>query len=258
MHLSMLMAPPSTTRIWWSACVVGDGEAETGPLATSWHANKFLNPVPTARCCRSCTSTVTRSRTHRPRPHSGARARRADARLRIRAAASSTPGTTRRRCTRASRRLLDEALDRIEEIQRARAIDGAIPRPTWPMIVLRSPKGWTGPPSRRREADGRNLALASGADDRCAHEPGSPASARGVAAQLSAEELFDESGRSSPELAAIAPKGERRMSANPHANGGLLLRDLVLPDFRDYAVEVTTPGRVTGIDARARARSCAT
>ena len=138
--------------------------------------------------------------------------------------------------------LLDEALDRIEEIQRSARVDGVMARPTWPMIVLRSPKGWTGP----AEIDG----LPMEGTWRSHQVPmtdvrTNPDHLRVLEEWLRSyrpNELFDDEGRLRSELAAIAPKGERRMSANPHANGGLLLRDLVLPDFRRYAVEVKTPG----------------
>ena len=226
------------------ACVVGDGEAETGPLATSWHANKFLNPRtdgavlpilhlngykianPTvlARIPEHELEALMRGYGYEPLfisiddedDHTDVHARFAG--------------------------LLDEALDRIEEIQRSARIDGVMARPTWPMIVLRSPKGWTGP----AEIDG----LPMEGTWRSHQVPmtdvrTNPDHLRVLEEWLRSyrpNELFDDEGRLRSELAAIAPKGERRMSANPHANGGLLLRDLVLPDFRRYAVEVKMPG----------------
>ena len=137
---------------------------------------------------------------------------------------------------------LDEALDEIREIQRrAREHDEELTRPRWPMLILRTPKGWTGP----KEVDGKKTE-----DSWRSHQVPMPA-VRDSQAHLRQleewlrsyrpEELFDDDGRLVPELAALAPAGERRMSANPHANGGALMRDLVLPDFRDYAVEVSSP-----------------
>ncbi len=226
------------------ACVVGDGEAETGPLATSWHANKFLNPRtdgavlpilhlngykianPTvlARIPDEELRDLMRGYGHEPlfvsiRPdddHADAHARFASA--------------------------LDEALDQCEEIQRSARVDGETARPAWPMIVLRSPKGWTGP----AEVDG----LPMEGTWRSHQVPMTDVRANPDHLRLledwlrsyGPDELFDEDGRLRPELAELAPAGDRRMSANPHANGGLLLRDLVLPDFRDYGVEVTEPG----------------
>ena len=143
-----------------------------------------------------------------------------------------------RPCTSVSRRPRRGA-------RRHRAIRrrGGTERPQWPMIVLRTPKGWTGP----KEVDGLpvegTLALAPGADRRPAREPGAPErSSRSGCGRYRPEELFDEQGAPLPELLALPPEGDKRMSANPHANGGELLRDLALPDFRDYAVEVDQPG----------------
>ncbi|MGZ4337751.1 MAG: phosphoketolase family protein [Gaiellaceae bacterium] len=226
------------------ACVVGDGEAETGPLATSWHANKFLNPRtdgvvlpilhlngykianPTvlARIPEHELEALMRGYGYEPLFISiGAEDDHADVHTRFAG-------------------LLDEALDRIDEIQRSARVDGVTERPKWPMIVLRSPKGWTGP----AEIDG----LPMEGTWRSHQVPmtdvrTNPDHLRVLEEWLRSyrpNELFDDEGRLRSELAAIAPKGERRMSANPHANGGLLLRDLVLPDFRRYAVEVKTPG----------------
>ena len=142
---------------------------------------------------------------------------------------------------------LDAGLDAIAAIQAEARTSGRPPRrPAWPMIVLRTPKGWTGPKmvdGHRAEGSWRShqVPLAEPENQPC---PSAPAG--GVAAQLPAQELFDETGRLQPQLAALAPSGERRMSANPHANGGVLLRDLHLPDFGQYAVEVSGPGVATG------------
>jgi xylulose-5-phosphate/fructose-6-phosphate phosphoketolase len=226
------------------ACVVGDGEAETGPLATSWHGNKFVNPVtdgvvlpilhlngykianPTilARIPEEELAGLMRGYGHEP--------------LFMSVQAEDDHLEVHRRFAS----VLDEALDRIEEIQRAARIDGVTTRPTWPMIVLRSPKGWTGP----REVDGLPMEgtwrshQVPMTDVRT--NPGHLQLLEDWLRSYSPEELFDDGGSLRPDLAATAPKGVRRMSANPHANGGLLLRDLALPDFRDYALEVGKSG----------------
>jgi xylulose-5-phosphate/fructose-6-phosphate phosphoketolase len=226
------------------ACVVGDGEAETGPLAASWHSNKFLNPVADGAVLpvlhlngyKIAGPTVL--------------ARIPDRELIAlfegygwRAAVVSggfddeDSGPAHQRFAAA----LDEALDEIAELQRLAREDGEDSRPAWPMLILRTPKGWTGPD----EVDG----LKTEGTWR-SHQVPMPA-ARDTPehlAQLEAwlksyrpEELFDEAGAFVRELAELAPRGSRRMSANPHANGGELLHGLVLPDFRDYAVAVEKP-----------------
>jgi xylulose-5-phosphate/fructose-6-phosphate phosphoketolase len=228
------------------ACVVGDGEAETGPLATSWHSNKFLNPArdgavlpilhlngykianPTvlARIPEEELASLLEGYGHRP--------------LFVTGGFDGEPAEPVHKRFAAA---LDEALDEIATIQH-RARDGEdTARPRWPMIVLRTPKGWTGP----RELDGVPVE----GSWRSHQVPmtdvrENPAHLRVLEDWLRSyrpDELFDARGALTPDLAALAPTGERRMSANPYANGGLLLRDLVLPDFRDYAVEVDEPGR---------------
>ena len=226
------------------ACVIGDGEAETGPLATSWHANKFLNartdgavlpilhlngykianPTVLARIPEAELEALMRGYGYEPLFISiRADDDHADAHIRFAS-------------------VLDEALDRIDEIQRSARVDGVTERPTWPMIVLRSPKGWTGP----AEVDGVQVE----GNWRSHQVPMTDVRSNADHLRLLEEwmrsygpdELFDEQGRLRAEFADVAPKGERRMSANPNANGGLLLRDLSLPDFRDYAFEVKQPG----------------
>jgi xylulose-5-phosphate/fructose-6-phosphate phosphoketolase len=224
-------------------CVVGDGEAETGPLATSWHSNKFLNPArdgavlpvlhlngykianPTvlARIPETELRSLMEGYGYAPRFVEGH-----DPQVMHQLMAAT----------------LDEVTAEIAEIQRrARNEDPTHPseRPRWPMIVLRTPKGWTGP----KVVDGlpaegsfrsHQVPLADLAEN--------PEHLRQLEEWLRSyrpEELFDEDGVLRAELAALAPEGERRMGANPHANGGALLRDLELPDFRDYAVEVPAP-----------------
>lgn len=228
------------------ACVIGDGEAETGPLATSWHSNKFLNPAtdgavlpilhlngykianPTvlARIGNDELRSLMEGYGYQPYFVEG------DDPAYMHEAMAAT---------------LDRILDEVHEIQ-AQARSGAAVRPRWPMIVMRTPKGWTGP----REVDGtpventwraHQVPLAGLADH--------PAHLQQLEAWMKSyrpEELFDENGSVRPELAALAPKGSRRMGANPHANGGVLLRDLNLPDFRDYKVDVQAPG---GVNAEA-------
>jgi xylulose-5-phosphate/fructose-6-phosphate phosphoketolase len=227
------------------ACVIGDGEAETGPLATSWHSNKFLNPSsdgavlpilhlngykianPTilARIPREELEQLLRGygwvpyfvRGHEPLPMHEAMAT-----------------------------ALDTVIEQIRAIQTDARVRGATIRPRWPMIVLDSPKGWTGP----KFIDGKAVEGTFRSHQVPLSDPArNPAHLRQLEEWLRSyrpEELFDEQGRLKPELAALAPSGERRMGANPNANGGIKLRDLRMPDFADYAVQVPKPG-VPGI-----------
>ncbi len=234
------------------ACVVGDGEAETGPLAASWHSNKFLNPAidgavlpilqlngfkianPTllARIPRDELDKLFEGYGYRP------------------ITVEITDPDDHAAAHQAMAAALDDALDEIRRIQsaarvRAAADPAATTRPSWPMIILRSPKGWTGPKAvdgKRTEGSWRShqVPLSEMRDN-----PAHLAQLRDWLASYRPEELFDADGRLRPELAALAPAGERRMSANPHANGGLLLRELDLPDFRDYAVAVKEHGTTT-------------
>jgi xylulose-5-phosphate/fructose-6-phosphate phosphoketolase len=224
------------------ACVVGDGEAETGPLATSWHGNTFLNPrrdgvvLPILHLngYKIANPTVL--------------ARIPEERLvsllegygwRPVVVAGEEPEAVHESLAAA----LDSVLDDIAELQRRARSDGALPAPQWPMIVLRTPKGWTGP----KEVDGVPVegtwrshqvpVLAA------RQNPEHLRILEGWLRSYRPEELFDEGGRLVRELRELAPRGERRMSANPNANGGLLLRDLVLPDFREYGVSVAAPAR---------------
>jgi xylulose-5-phosphate/fructose-6-phosphate phosphoketolase len=226
------------------ACVVGDGEAETGPLATSWHSNKFLNAVtdgavlpvlhlngykiasPTVLARIPEHELVALFEGYGWRP------------LLVTSELDDPPAGAHQRFAAA----LDEALDEIRSHQQAARTGQTSERPRWPMLILRTPKGWTGP----REVDGVQIEgtwRAHQVPVLGAHED---AGHRKILEQwmrsYEPEKLFDENGRLHEDLRALPPKGERRMSANPHANGGVLLHDLILPDFRDYAVEVKKPG----------------
>lgn len=223
-----------------TCCVVGDGEAETGPLATSWHSNKFLNPRtdgavlpilhlngykianPTilARISHTELECLFVGYGYQPLFVEG-----------------DDPETMHQLMAAA----VDTAITSIAAIQRRAREGGDESRPRWPMIILRSPKGWTGPKTvdgKQSEGSWRSHQVPFSDMDKPEH------------VQLLGEwmasykpaELFDKDGRLMPEIAALAPAGQRRMGANLHANGGALLRDLRLPDFRDYAVAVPTPG----------------
>jgi len=229
------------------ACIIGDGEAETGPLATAWHSNKFLDPVRDG----AVLPILHLNGWKIANPTVPARIPRAELEQMLRGcgwAASFVEGDVPADVHKRMVAALDGALDRIREIQRAARDGKTTDRPTWPMIVLATPKGWTGP----KVVDGKKVEGTFRAHQVPLSDPtGNP----GHLAQLEAwlrgyrpEELFDAKGRLLPELQSLAPVGSRRMGANPHANGGLLLRDLALPDFRKHAVAVPSPG---GADAEA-------
>ncbi len=232
------------------ACVVGDGEAETGPLATAWHSNKFLNPV---------TDGVVVPILHLngykiANPTILARISRTELQQLLEGCgwapilfvAGQEPQTMHRLMADA----LDTAIARIREIHEDARVRGNRARPRWPMIVLESPKGWTGP----KEIDGQRIEGTFRAHQVPLTDPRTnPAHLRQLESWLRSyrpQELFDAHGRLRVELRALAPAGERRMSANPHANGGLLLHDLQLPDFQAYAVEVPGAGAVEAEDTR--------
>ena len=225
-------------------CVIGDGEAETGPLATSWHSNKFLNPAQDGAVLpilhlngyKIANPTVL--------------ARIPETELRsLLEGYGHDPIFVEGHEPFAMHRLMAEALgqavDRITQIQAEARTGAGADRPRWPMIVLRSPKGWTGP----KIVDGlpaegtfrsHQVPLA-----RVREDPEHLAQLETWLRSYRPQELFDDQGKLRPELFALAPAGERRMSANPHANGGVLLRDLELPDFRSFAVDVPEPGAAT-------------
>jgi xylulose-5-phosphate/fructose-6-phosphate phosphoketolase len=225
-------------------CVVGDGEAETGALAASWHSNKFLDPITDGAVLpilhlngyKIANPTVL-ARV----PEDELRALLEGHGYAPRFVAGSEPEEMHRRMAAT----LDEVVGEIRGLQHRAREDGDASRPLWPMIVLSTPKGWTGP----QEVDGvqvegtfraHQVPLAGLAD-----RPEHLAELEAWLRSYRPEELFDDAGALRSDLAALAPRGERRMGANPHANGGLLKRPLELPDFRDYAVEVPKPGATT-------------
>ena len=236
-----------------ACCVVGDGEAETGALAASWHSNKFLNPAqdgavlpilhlngykiagPTVLARIGDDELAQLMRGCGYEPHF---------------VAGHEPAAMHRDMAAA----LDVCLDAIRAIQMEARCDGFSRRRRWPMIVLRSPKGWTGPGlvdgvAIEGTQRAHQVPLAG-----FAQTPSHVALLEAWLRSYRPHELFDAHGALRPEIAALAPRGERRMSANPHANGGLLLKDLRLPDFRDYAVEVVAPGAQTAEATRVAGR----
>jgi xylulose-5-phosphate/fructose-6-phosphate phosphoketolase len=222
-------------------CVVGDGEAETGALAASWHSNKFLNPARDGAVLpilhlngyKIANPTVL--------------ARLSDEELtQLFTGYGYVPYFVEGREPEVMHQLMASTLDtviaEIRSIQHKARLQGVKERPIWPIVILRTPKGWTGPVV----VDGKPVE-----DTWRAHQvplselASKPEHLRQLEQWMKsyrAEELFDHKGKLLPELAELAPKGDRRMGANPHANGGLLLKDLVMPDFRDYAVQVVKPG----------------
>jgi len=224
-------------------CVVGDGEAETGPLAASWHSNKFLNPV-----TDGAVLPVLHLNGYKiANPTVLARVPEDELADLMRGYGYTPHFVTGEDPTEVHQQLaatLDTVLDDIETIQEQARTDGgrrAAVRPLWPMIVLRTPKGWTGP----KEVDGQQVEGTFRSHQVPLSQTRSNPEHRALLEQwlrsYRPEELFDTTGQLVPELQALAPVGPRRMSANPHANGGQLLRDLDLPDFRAYAVPVEHP-----------------
>jgi xylulose-5-phosphate/fructose-6-phosphate phosphoketolase len=226
------------------ACVVGDGEAETGPLATCWHSNKFLNPVHDGAVLpilhlngyKIANPTVLARISHEELDQ-------------LFRGYGYTPyfveGADPDEVHQLMAATLDTIAAEIKLIQTEARTNGFTMRPRWPMIVLRTPKGWTGP----REVDGLPIEGTWRAHQvPLAELAAKPQHLKMLEAWMRSyrpDELFDESGRLVAELAELAPRGERRMGANPHANGGILLRDLRMPNFRDYSVDVPHPGTVT-------------
>ncbi len=223
------------------ACVVGDGEAETGPLAAAWHSNKFLNPAtdgavlpilhlngykianPTvlARIPYAELESLFIGYGYQPYFVEG-----------------DEPETMHQQMATT----LDAVIGEIKSIQQKAHANGVGARPRWPMIILKTPKGWTGP----KEVDGQKTEGSWRSHQVPFGELSKPEHLRLLKQWMQSyqpEELFDNNGALKPELAELAPKGARRMGANPHANGGVLLKDLRLPDFRDYAVDLPQPGQ---------------
>jgi xylulose-5-phosphate/fructose-6-phosphate phosphoketolase len=230
------------------ACVIGDGEAETGPLATAWHSNKFLNPISDGAVLPILH--LNGYKISNPTVLARITPEELDQLLR---GYGWTPyyveGHEPELMHQAMALALDEAVENILAIQHNAQTQTEPTRPRWPLIVLRSPKGWTGP----KEVDGQpnegsfrahQVPLAVSAEA----PPEHLAQLESWLRSYRPEELFDEDGRLLPELAELAPLGARRMGANPHANGGLLLQPLHLPDFADYAVAVPSPGAVQASD----------
>jgi xylulose-5-phosphate/fructose-6-phosphate phosphoketolase len=228
-----------------AACVVGDGEAETGPLATAWHSNKFLdpardgavlpilhlngykiaNPTVLARITPDELADLMRGYGYEPHFVEG-----------------DDPAVMHQLMAAT----LDRVMDEIAAIQKSARSGKGLERPRWPMIVLRSPKGWTGPKEvdgKKTEGYWRSHQVPFG---NLAENPKHIRLLEQWMKSYKTEELFEGDGALRAELAELAPEGTRRMGANPHANGGLLLRDLDLPGFRDYAIELGSPGVVTG------------
>jgi xylulose-5-phosphate/fructose-6-phosphate phosphoketolase len=233
-------------------CVVGDGEAETGACATSWHSNKFLNPErdgavlpilhlngykiagPTvlARIRREELIDLFTGYGYKPYFVEG-----------------DDPPTMHQLMAAT----MDKVLAEIQSIQRSARQNPGWQRPQWPMIILRSPKGWTGP----KVVDGLQIEGTFRAHQVPVTDLGKPEHLKILEQWMLSykpEELFDSSGRLFAELAELAPKGDRRMGANPHANGGLLLKDLQMPDFRQHAVKVSQPGNSYGESTRVLGR----
>src|SRR5438270_319896 len=230
------------------ACVVGDGEAETGPLATGWHGNKFLNPARDG-----CVLPILHLNGYKiANPCFLARIPK-DELQKYFEGMGYTPYFVEGHDPQSVHQQLADVLDtvvaEIKQIWADARTGGGVKRPAWPMIVFRTPKGWTCPPEidgKKCEDYWRSHQVPMGDMDK-------PERIRVLEQWMKGyrpEELFDAQGRLKPELAELAPRGQRRMSANPHANGGLLLRDLRMPDFRDYAVEVPSPGATTVESAR--------
>ena len=225
-----------------AACVVGDGEAETGPLATSWHSNKFLDPVRDG----AVLPILHLNGYKIAGPTVLARIPKAELESLFRGYGYSPyylEGDDPAKMHQLMAATLDTIIAEIKTIQQQARAKGFTTRPQWPMIILRTPKGWTGP----KTVDGKRVEGTFRAHQVPMGDMDKPDHIKILERWMKSyrpEELFDKSGRLRAELAELAPKGERRMGANPHANGGILLRDLRMPDFCDYAVKVPQPGAV--------------
>ena len=230
------------------ACIVGDGEAETGPLATAWHSNKFLNPITDGAVLpilhlngyKIANPTILARITHKElkqlfhgygwEPY-------------------FVEGDKPKKMHQLMAATMEKVISEIHKIQSHARVRNDTTRPRWPMIVLNSPKGWTGPnivDGLQIEGTFRSHQIPILVDS---EHPGHLELLENWMKSYKPDELFDENGRLIEELAELAPEGNRRMGANPHANGGLLLQDLNMPDFRDYAVNIPSPGLVHAADA---------
>jgi len=230
------------------ACCVGDGEAETGPLATAWHSNKFLNPI-----TDGAVLPILHLNGYKiANPALLARIEPEELDQLLHGYGWMpyyVEGDDPALMHKDMAQTLDIAVQQIQQFQHDARVSGNKQRPLWPMIVLKSPKGWTGPKvvdGVPNEGTFHSHQVPLPVD---ANHPEHLQQLEDWLRSYRPEELFDEQGRLIPELAQLAPEGDRRMGANPHANGGQLLRDLIMPDFRDYAVQVTSPGAVTAADA---------
>ena len=231
------------------AVIVGDGESETGPLATSWHSNKFLNPVRDGAVLpilhlngyKINNPTILSRISH-------------DELESLFIGYGWTPyfveGNDPATMHQAMAATLEQCVNDIQHIQKTARDSGKASRPRWPMIVLRSPKGWTGP----KQVDGHKVEGFWRAHQvplgKVKENPEHLKQLEGWLRSYKAEELFDDNGRLRPELKALAPQGNRRMSANPHANGGLLRKALRMPDFKDYALALEAPGKLVAENTR--------
>ena len=228
-----------------AACIVGDGESETGPLATSWQCNKFLNPESDGAVLpilhmngyKISNPTILARISHEELEHffdgCGWKPYFVE---------GDDPMTMHRKMAET----LDAVMDEIKAIQKNARENHDTTRPKWPMIELRTPKGWTGP----KVVDGKQIEGSFRAHQVpiMMDKPEHLEMLKEWLLSYHPEELFDENGKLIPELKALAPTGDRRIGSNPHANGGKLLRDLRLPDFRDYALDVPAPGSVEAQD----------
>jgi xylulose-5-phosphate/fructose-6-phosphate phosphoketolase len=235
------------------ACVVGDGEAETGPLATSWHSNKFLNPI-----SDGAVLPILHLNGYKiANPTVLARIPREELDQLLRGYGwipHFVEGHDRVEIHRSMSETLEKVVGRIRDIQQRARAGGQPGTARWPMIVLVSPKGWTGPTM----VDGVQIEGTFRAHQVPLSDPAkNPEHLAVLESWLKSyrpDELFDERGTLRRELASLAPSGARRMGANPHANGGLLLRELRMPDFRRYAVPIETPGQADAEDTRVAGR----
>lgn len=236
-----------------TACVVGDGEAETGPLATAWHSNKFLNPVQDGVVLpilhlngyKIANPTILARIPHEELEQ-------------LFRGYGWTPyfveGDDATTMHELMAKTLEDVIENIKHIQSVARVNGISTRPKWPMIILRTPKGWTGPKS----ANGKSIENSFRSHQVPLSDPfKKPEQLTEIEAWLRSyrpEELFDEQGKLKEHIADLAPTGHRRMSANPHANGGSLLHDLIMPDFRDYGIDIPEHGVTGEGDTRVLAR----